>query len=63
MKWFLAIYLVADDKGGIAATTVERMLGVSYLTAWLMLATTDRNAQYKLKGIVLVDDFYLGNKS
>jgi transposase-like protein len=67
-KWFLAIYLVANDKGGIAATTLERMLNVSYPTAWLMLrkiriAMADRNAQYKLEGIVQVDDFYLGGES
>lgn len=67
-KWFLAIYLVANDKGGIAATTLERMLGVSYPTAWLMLrkiriAMADRNAQYRLSGIVQVDDFYLGGES
>lgn len=67
-KWFLAIYLVANDKGGIAATTLERTLGVSYPTAWLMLrkiriAMADRNAKYKLDGIVQVDDFYLGGES
>ena len=67
-KWFLAIYLVANDKGGIAATTLERALGVSYPTAWLILrkiriAMADRNAKYKLDGIVQVDDFYLGGES
>lgn len=67
-KWFLAIYLVANDKGGIAATTLARMVGVSYPTAWLMLrkiriAMADRNAKYKLGGIVQVDDFYLGGES
>lgn len=67
-KWFLAIYMVANDKGGIAATTLERMLGVSYPTAWLMLrkiriAMADRNAEYRLEGIVQVDDFYLGGES
>ena len=67
-KWFLAVYLVANDKGGIAATTLQRMLGVSYPTAWSMLrkiriAMADRNAKYKLEGIVQVDDFYLGGES
>ena len=67
-KWFLAIYLVSNDKRGIAATTLGRDLGVSYPTAWLMLkkirkAMEDRNSLYKLDGIVQVDEFYLGGKS
>ncbi|RIV20870.1 IS1595 family transposase [Alicyclobacillaceae bacterium I2511] len=67
-KWFVAIYLVANDKGGIAATTLERALGVSYPIACLMLrkiriAMADRNAKYRLEGIVQVDDFYLGGES
>jgi transposase-like protein len=66
--WFLAIYLVANDKRGISATTLARMLGVSYPTAWLMLkkirlAMAERNTKYRLDGIVQVDDFYLGGES
>src|SRR3954469_15669936 len=37
-KWFLAIYLVTSSKGGIAATELERQLGLgSYQTAWTWL--------------------------
>lgn len=66
--WFLALYLVANDKRGVSAKTLERNLGVSYPTAWLMLkkirkAMADRNALYKLEGIVQVDEFFLGGKS
>ena len=35
-EWFLTAYLVSNDKRGIAATTLQRHLGVSYPTAWLM---------------------------
>nr|WP_242549359.1 IS1595 family transposase [Alicyclobacillus mali (ex Roth et al. 2021)] len=67
-KWFLAVYLVANDKRGVAATTLSRHLDVSYPTAWLMLkkirkAMAERNARYKLGGLVQVDDFYLGGVS
>jgi transposase-like protein len=37
-KWFLAIYLVTSGKGGIAATELQRQLGLgSYQTAWTWL--------------------------
>ena len=67
-KWFVAIYLVSNDKRGISAKTLQRHIGVSYDTAWNMLnkirnAMAERNAKYKLEGIVQVDDFYLGGKS
>lgn len=67
-KWFLAIYLVSNDKRGVSAKTLQRHIGVSYDTAWHMLnkirnAMAERNAKYKLEGIVQVDDFYLGGKS
>lgn len=67
-KWFLAVYLVANDKRGVAATTLARNLDVSYPTAWLMLkkirkAMAERNSLYRLGGIVQVDDFYLGGVS
>ena len=34
--WFLAIYLMDSSKMRISAKEVERMLGVSYETAWHM---------------------------
>src|SRR4051794_36250526 len=37
-KWFLAIHLVTSSKGGIAATELQRQLGLgSYQTAWSWL--------------------------
>lgn len=67
-KWFLAIYLVSNDKRGIAATTLSGDLGVSYPTAWLMLkkirkAMGERNSLYQIGGTVQVDEFYLGGES
>ena len=35
-KWLQAIYLMCASKKGISAKQLERMLGVSYKTAWFM---------------------------
>ena len=35
-KWLLAAYLVCASKKGISAKQLERMLGVTYKTAWFM---------------------------
>lgn len=65
-KWFLAIYLMAESKKGISAKQLQRMLNVSYKTAWY-LAHRIRDAmgddeQPLLKGIVEVDETLLGGK-
>ena len=36
-QWFLAIYFVCQDKRGISAIQLEKMLGTTYKTAWFML--------------------------
>ncbi len=66
--WFMAIYLVAIDKRGVAALTLARLLGVAYGTAWLLHhkiqhAMAERNARYKLGGILELDDAYFGGVS
>ena len=65
--WFLAIYLVSQAKTGLSALDLKRQLGVSYPTAWLvqqklMQTMVERDAQYKLRGNVQVDDAYLGGE-
>jgi transposase-like protein len=35
-KWVLAFHLMAASKKGVSAKQVERMLGLSYKTAWFM---------------------------
>ena len=50
--WFLAIYLISQDKTGLSSLALMRHLGTSYPTAWqvhhkLMVAT----AQEALRGI------------
>jgi transposase-like protein len=64
-KWFLAIYMASNDKRGVSAAQVARSTGVSYPTAWLMLhkiraAMSDRDSVYQLKGLIELDDGYVG---
>ncbi len=65
-KWFLAIALITESKKGISANQLKRALGVQYRTAWYLAhrirkAMVDNNAP-KLKGIVEVDETYIGGK-
>ena len=67
-KWFWAAYQLAQDKKGIAAMELCKQIGVSYTTAWLMLhklrqAMRDRNQRYVLKGLVEVDEAYVGGEA
>lgn len=65
-KWFLAIYLMGESKKGISAKQLQRMLKVSYKTAWY-LAHRIRDAmgedeQPLLRGIVEVDETLIGGR-
>jgi transposase-like protein len=65
-KWFLAIALITESKKGISANQLSRALGVQYRTAWY-LAHRIRKAMVdaerpKLKGIVEIDETYIGGK-
>lgn len=64
-KWFLAVYLVTQNKNNISALSLKRYLGVCYRTAWrvkhkLLQAMAEREAGRKLSGVVMADDAYLG---
>ena len=66
--WFWAIYLIAHDKRGSSALSLKKALRVSYKTAWTMAhkirkAMVDRDSQYKLAGLVKIDDAYFGGSS
>jgi transposase-like protein len=63
-KWFLAVYLIGESKKGISAKQLQRMLSVSYKTAWY-LAHRIRGAmgddeQPLLRGIIEADDTRVG---
>ena len=68
LAWFWAIYLMAHDKRGYSALSLKKAIGVSYETAWSMFhkirsAMADRDANYKLAGLVKLDDAYFGGPS
>jgi len=65
VKWFWAIWLVAQDKGGASAMRLSKQLGLGYRTAWTMLhklrkAMGQRDARYTLTGSIEMDDAYFG---
>jgi len=67
-KWLLAAALMASSKKGISSKQVERMLGVTYKTAWFMTHRL-REAMKSPAGIlggggkiVEVDETYVGGK-
>lgn len=66
-KWFLAIYLLSQNKNGIAALSLKRQIDVSYPTALqmkhkLMQAMAEKDSERKLSGLITLDDAYLGGR-
>lgn len=66
-KWFLGIYFITQDKKGISAMELKRLLGISYHAAWrmhqkLMQVMMERDDEKKLSGIIELDDAYLGGE-
>jgi transposase-like protein len=66
--WMQACHLMSASKKGISAKQLERMLGVSYKTAWFMshrireAMNIAPKEQLGLKSPVEVDETYWGNK-
>ena len=65
VKWFLAIYMMSQDKRGCSAKKLQRDLGIAYDTAWTMShkirhAMGERDNLYMLSGTVEVDDAFFG---
>ena len=65
VKWFWAIWMVAQDKGGASATRLSKQLELGYRTAWTMLhklrkAMGERDGCYTLTGSIEMDDAYFG---
>jgi hypothetical protein len=69
LVWARAIFLMMQDKRGVAALHVQRELALrSYTTAWRMLhkirrAISQRDERYKLKGIVELDGASFGREA
>jgi hypothetical protein len=69
-KWLLATHLMAASKKGMSAKQMERMLGVTYKTAWFlchrireaMAATGNEPPMGGPDKFVEVDETYVGGK-
>jgi transposase-like protein len=65
--WFLAIYLIAQDKGGASAKRLQNQLGVSYPTAWFLVqrihcAMSRRDENLTLAGYIELDEAFFGGR-
>lgn len=65
--WFLAIYLVAQDKGGASAMRLSEQLDMHYPTAWYLLhrlrfAMAVRDENLTLAGYIELDEAFFGGK-
>lgn len=65
-KWFIAIYLMTESKKGMSACQIQRTISVSYRTAWYLChrirAAMSEVGAEALRGIVEVDETYVGGK-
>lgn len=66
LKWYWLIYHMATSKVGVSIAEMRRILEIKdYKTAWLMAhkirkAMADRDAGYRLIGLVEMDDSFFG---
>jgi len=68
MVWFWTIFLVGCDKRGHSALSLSKEMGISYWVAWTMLqkirkAMGQQDANYRLDGLVEMDEGYFGGTS
>lgn len=65
VTWFAAIWLIGTSSKGVSSMVVSRHLSISYKTAWF-LTHRIRNLLIEgddtLKGVVEVDETYIGGK-
>ena len=66
-SWFAAAWYITNQKNGVSALGLQRMLGLgSYETAWTMLHRFRRamvnTERERLSGIVEVDETYVGGR-
>jgi len=65
-KWFWMIYLLSQNKNGCSVLALQKLLQINlYRTAWTMAhkirkALADRDARYRLAGLIEMDDAYFG---
>lgn len=68
VEWFWAAWAFGQDKRGVSALQLSRVLGRRYETVWRLLhklrdALAEDPAAFPLEGVVEVDETYLGGKT
>jgi hypothetical protein len=68
VEWFWAAWCVGQDKRGVSALQLSKMLGRRYETVWRLLhklrvALAEDDAVFPLHGVVEVDEAYVGGKT
>lgn len=66
-KWLAAMYLMCSSKKSISASQIQRSLGITYKSTWFLChriheAMSKKPLKDLLKGIVEVDETYVGGK-
>ena len=64
-KWAIAIYAVLTARKGVSSLQMSKELGITQKSSWFMLQRIReacRQKQFKLEGIVEVDETYIGGK-
>ena len=64
-KWIIALYMVATSLKGVSSMKLHRELGITQKSAWFMLCRIReafRTGDQILRGIVEVDETYIGGK-
>jgi len=65
--WYAAIFLFLSNRKGISSHQLARELGIRQESAWFMLSrlrhVADKMAVEVLKGIVEVDEYFVGGKA
>lgn len=63
--WFFAMYLMVQTRSGVSAKQLERMLEVTYKTAWRMfkqIRLLMAQSPSMLTGVIEIDESYFGGK-
>lgn len=66
--WFWAIFLVVHDKRGMSALALQRQLGMTYKTSWLLLhkireGMASREESWLVDGTVEMDEAFFGGST
>lgn len=66
-KWFVAMWMIANDKNGVSSYEVHRALGITQKSAWFLLhrirTAMTTGSFTKFTGVCESDETYVGGKA